>query len=91
MYKLTSFLLVTVDSMGLANTCIVMPVRTAILLRRGWPFFALEGGITPTRSISQSGDQSNSSDMGHTAESALPRPLPHSGLLHLWEGEPPSC
>lgn len=77
--------------MGLPDTHIVASTKQSELLSSsagGQPFFALEGGITPTRSISQSGDQSNSSDMGHTAESTLPRPLPHSGLLHLWEGEP---
>ena len=62
--------------------CQLSRVRTAILLHLEWPFFALEGGITPTHSISQSGDQSNSSDTRHTTESALPCPLPHSRLLY---------
>lgn len=92
-YKINSLLSVTSDSAGLPDMHTVVSTESELLscAAWGWPFFALEGGVTPTRSISQSGDQSNSSDMGHTGESALPRLLPHSGLLHLWEGEPQTC
>lgn len=58
--------------------------HAAVMFHPLWLLSALGAVATPTHSISQSGGQSSSWDMGHTTESAPPRLPLHSGPLHLW-------